>query len=151
MNKEELTTFINKNFPQFETEGGGEFLVMRVDADNLLAVATQLKESLDTQFNFLTCETAVDWLTHFEVMYHLSSTVFDHDLVLKVKLEDREQATVPSVYSLWKAADLFENEIYDLFGIRFSNHPHLRRIFMTDEWKGYPLRKDYKDEYTFSL
>jgi NADH/F420H2 dehydrogenase subunit C len=151
MNKEELITFINTNFSQFEKEEGGEFPVMWVDADNLLSVTSQLKENSDTQFNFLTCETAVDWLTHFELIYHLSSTVFSHDLVLKVKLEDREHATVPSVYSLWKAADLFEDEIYDLFGIRFSDHPHLRRIFMTDEWKGYPLRKDYKDEYTFSL
>jgi NADH:ubiquinone oxidoreductase subunit C len=52
---------------------------------------------------------------------------------------------IPSVYGLWQSAELFENEIFDLFGIRFQNHPNLRRIFLGDEWKGFPLRKDYQD------
>ncbi|MDP4206096.1 MAG: NADH-quinone oxidoreductase subunit C [Bacteroidota bacterium] len=151
MNKEELTLYLETNFPELEKGDTGDFPMMWVNKDNLLAVATELNENPDTQFNFLFCETAVDWLTHFEVIYHLSSTKYNHDVVLKVKMEDRDHAELPSVFSLWKAADLYESEIYDMFGIRFSNHPHLRRIFLTDEWHGYPLRKDYKDENTFSL
>ena len=67
-------------------------------------------------------------------------------MVLKVILDNRETPEIESVYSLWKAADLFEDEIFDLFGIRFLNHPNLRRIFLGNDWPGYPLRKDYKDE-----
>jgi NADH:ubiquinone oxidoreductase subunit C len=63
-----------------------------------------------------------------------------------VNLEDRNNPEIDSVVSLWKAAELYECEIYDLFGIRFSGHPTLRRIFLGDDWQGYPLRKDYKDE-----
>jgi NADH:ubiquinone oxidoreductase subunit C len=71
--------------------------------------------------------------------------------VLKVILTDRENPEIDSVLDLWKAAELFECEIYDLFGIRFRNHPTLRRIFLSEEWKGYPLRKDYIDENNMVL
>jgi NADH:ubiquinone oxidoreductase subunit C len=67
-------------------------------------------------------------------------------MVLKVMMEDREHSEIDSVNSLWFAAELFEDEIYDMFGIRFTNHPNLRRIFLGDEWQGFPLRKDYQDD-----
>jgi len=61
-------------------------------------------------------------------------------------LKTGTHAEIDSVISLWKAAELYECEIYDLFGIRFKGHPTLRRIFLGDDWTGFPLRKDYKDE-----
>jgi len=118
---------------------------MFVDKADLFAVAKTLKESKETLCDFLFCETAIDRKTNFEVVYHLTSTTYRHDLVLKVVLEDRETPAVDSVFPLWEAADLYEDEIFDLFGIRFNNHPNLRRIFLGDEWPGFPLRKDYED------
>ena len=62
------------------------------------------------------------------------------------KIEDRQNPKIDSMYSLYKTADFHEREIFDLFGIKFNNHPDLRRIFLDDDWEGFPLRKDYVDE-----
>lgn len=145
MTKEELKKYLEQTFPSNKVEETFDFPLMFVDKAELLTVAQKLKDSSETLFDFLFCETAVDRNPNFEVVYHLNSTTHHHDMVLKVELTDRENPEVPSVYPLWKAADLYENEIYDMFGIRFSNHPNLRRIMLGDEWPGFPLRKDYKD------
>jgi len=146
MNKLELKTYLEQTFSTQKIEETFDFPLMFVDKDDLLEVAKKLRDSKETLFDFLFCETAIDRNPPFEVVYHLTSTTFHHNLVLKVLLEDRINPELPSVYSLWKAADLFENEIFDLFGIRFSGHPNLRRIMLGDEWPGFPLRKDYQDD-----
>jgi NADH:ubiquinone oxidoreductase subunit C len=146
MTKKELKKYLEQTFPSNKVEETFDFPVMYADKSELLDIAKKLKGSPETLFDFLFCETAVDRNPNLEVVYHLNSTTFRHDMVLKVVLTDRETPEVPSVYSLWKAADLYENEIYDMFGIRFSNHPNLRRIMLGDEWPGFPLRKDYKDD-----
>lgn len=146
MTKAELKTYLEQTFPGCKVEETFDFPLMFVDKSDLIAIARKLKETSETQFDFLFCETAVDRLPNFEMVYHLNSTVHRHDMVLKVVLEDRENPVIESVYPLWEAADLFENEIYDMFGIRFTNHPNLRRIMLGDEWPGFPLRKDYKDD-----
>jgi NADH-quinone oxidoreductase subunit C len=145
MNREELKAHLANTFSSFKVEENVDFPVIIVDKNDIADVAKQLKESPATRFDFLFCETAVDRLTHLEVIYHLTSTELRQDIVLKVNLE-REKPEIESVVSLWKAAELYECEIYDLFGIRFLNHPSLRRLFLGDEWIGYPLRKDYKDD-----
>jgi NADH/F420H2 dehydrogenase subunit C len=146
MTKEELKKYLEQTFPSGKVEETFDFALMYIDKSELLPVAQKLRDSSDTHFDFLFCETAVDRNPTLEVVYHLSSTTLHHDMVLKVVLTDREKPELPSVYSLWKAAELYENEIYDMFGIRFSNHPNLRRIMLGDEWPGFPLRKDYKDD-----
>jgi NADH-quinone oxidoreductase subunit C len=80
-----------------------------------------------------------------EVIYHLYSIPFNQSLALKVILS-RENPELESVTSVWKTANWLEREVYDMFGITFHNHPDLRRILMPADWKGYPLRKDYKHE-----
>ena len=145
MSKEELKAYLEITFPTCKFNDTIDFPVLIVEKEFLFATALQLKEDKATQFDFLFCQTAVDYLTRFEVVYHLTSTIFRHDLVVKVILEDRENPEVESVYPLWNAAELYENEIFDLFGIRFSDHPNLRRIMLGAEWPGYPLRKDYTD------
>jgi NADH-quinone oxidoreductase subunit C len=145
MRKEELKAYLELTFPTCKFEDTVNFPVVVVEKDMLFALLLQLKEDPKTYFDFLFCQTAVDYTTRFEVIYHLTSTTFRHDLVVKIKLEDRENPELESVYPLWKAAELYENEIFDLFGIRFLNHPNLRRIMLGDEWPGYPLRKDYTD------
>ncbi|MGH2436146.1 MAG: NADH-quinone oxidoreductase subunit C, partial [bacterium] len=78
----------------------------------------------------------------FEVVYHCYSHQSLEELMLKVRIP-RDKPTVPSVTSIWDGANWHEREAYDLFGIIFEGHPNLRRIMMTDDWIGHPLRKDY--------
>jgi NADH-quinone oxidoreductase subunit C len=146
MNREELKTYLQERFAGMEITDIVDFPVLYVTPANLIEIATRLKNDKETLFDFLFCQTAVDLNTHFEVIYHLTSTLYHHNLVVKVKIEDRENGELPSVISLWKAAELYECEIFDLFGILFKHHPTLRRIFLGDEWIGHPLRKDYKDD-----
>ena len=67
--------------------------------------------------------------------------------MLKVILTDKVNPSIPTVSDVWCAAEFYEREIFDLFGIRFENHPNMKRIFLEDDWIGYPLRKDYKDDF----
>jgi NADH:ubiquinone oxidoreductase subunit C len=78
------------------------------------------------------------------MVYHLTSTVYRHTVVVKVKL-DHDGPVIRTVSDIWRTAEFHEREAYDLFGVVFTDHPDLRRLFMTDEWKGWPLRKDYED------
>jgi NADH:ubiquinone oxidoreductase subunit C len=78
------------------------------------------------------------------MVYHLTSTVHRHILVVKVKL-DRDRPVIQTVSDIWRTAEFHEREAYDLFGVEFAGHPDLRRLFMTDDWNGWPLRKDYED------
>ena len=80
------------------------------------------------------------------VVYHLESTKQGHTIVLKVKTEDRQNPVFDTVCDIWRTAEFHEREIFDLLGIRFNNHPDLRRLFLDENWVGYPLRKDYQDE-----
>ncbi len=78
------------------------------------------------------------------MVYHLTSTIHRHMLVVKSKL-DRINPEIETVSDIWRTAEFHEREVYDLFGVKFLHHPDLRRLFMTDEWNGWPLRKDYED------
>ena len=92
----------------------------------------------------------VDWEPHLEIVYHLSSTLNKHTLVVKVKSprwkDDQTGALpeIPSLVDVWKTADWHERETYDLSGIHFVGHPDLRRILCPEDWVGHPLRKDYE-------
>jgi NADH:ubiquinone oxidoreductase subunit C len=78
------------------------------------------------------------------MVYHLSSTEHRHTIVVKAKL-NREDPHIETVSDIWRTAEFHEREVYDLFGIKFTGHPDLRRLIMPDDWKGWPLRKDYDD------
>lgn len=147
MNNEELKTKISELTENAEfINEGTEFLNVIIPSESLHSVAESLNKNEDTKFDYLFCLTGVDWVTHLMVVYHLTSTVFNHTLVLKVKLTDRENPEVDTVSDIWKTAEFHEREAFDFFGIKFKNHPDLRRIFLDDDWNGYPLRKDYVDE-----
>ena len=90
----------------------------------------------------------MDWTPNdprFEVIYHLFSTVTKKRVRLKVRLSG-DDARVDSLTPIWPGADFFEREVFDLFGVRFQEHPNLKRIMMPDNWEGHPLRKDYPVE-----
>jgi NADH:ubiquinone oxidoreductase subunit C len=147
MNKDELKQLITAHTPDAVFEEGGEFLNVITEGEKFFPLIKFLRESPQAGFDYLFCETAVDWNTHFFVVYHLTSKKHKHTLVIKNKITGRENPETESVYSLWKTAEFHEREIYDLFGIKFKGHPNLKRIFLDDEiWKGHPLRKDYNDK-----
>ncbi len=147
MTNEELKNKVLSIVPEAELfDEGYQFLNVIVSPDKLYSIARQLKNSEDTRFDFLFCLNGVDWGEYFMVVYHLSSTSLGHTIVLKAKITDRENPAIDTVCDIWATAELHEREAYDLFGIKFNNHPDLRRLFLDDDWKGYPLRKDYVDE-----
>ena len=145
--KNKIISFgIDISFPEEVEAEETQFLTLSVNPSKLHELAKQLKEDSDTSFDYMFCQTGIDWLENMEVVYHLRSTSHGHEVVVRTQITDRENPTVDSVYDLWKTADFHEREIFDLLGIRFNNHPDLRRIFLDDDWEGYPLRKDYVDE-----
>jgi len=133
-----------------------------VEAGHLYEVCRLLRDDPRLQFDMLNCITGVDYLEtekakvakagfepHLEVVYHFSSFVKRHRFVVKVILprwkdnREGELPEVPSLVSLWPAADWHERETYDLCGVWFTGHPDLRRILLAEDWEGHPLRKDY--------
>ena len=94
-------------------------------------------------FNFLNPISAVDYIDHFEVVYHLTSMNKRHTAIVKTRLNGRDDLSLPSVYHIWRGADFQEREIWDLMGISFSGHPNMKRIMLWEGFEGHPLRKDY--------
>ena len=146
MTKDQLKEHLQNLNPEIEFVEEGEYLTSILPSVHLHKMAKNLRNSEETQFDFLFCQTAIDWPEYIDVVYHLRSTILEHSLVLKARINDRANAKIESVFDIWKTADFHEREIYDLFGVVFENHPDLRRIFLDDDWVGYPLRKDYEDE-----
>ncbi len=128
------------------TEEDSQFLNILVQPAQLHQLMSQLKSNSDTKFDYLFCLSGVDWGTELGVVYHLESTTHRHIVVIKVKTEDRENPIFDTVSDIWLTAEFHEREAFDFFGIKFNNHPNLKRLFLTEEWDGFPLRKDYKDE-----
>jgi NADH-quinone oxidoreductase subunit C len=116
-----------------------------VTPGSIVEVARFLKEEPNLYFNYLSSISAVDFVDHFEMVYHLTSFEHNHTAVVKARVPGREDPTLPSVVSVWQGADLQEREIWDLMGIRFSDHPNLKRIFLWEGFQGNPLRKDFQD------
>jgi NADH-quinone oxidoreductase subunit C len=132
--------------PGSEFQENKQFLTFIIPADKMHDLAVKLKEEADLAFDYLFCLSGVDMPKYFEVVYHLESTTLRHQLVLKVRTGDREDPAVDTVCDIWRTAELHEREVYDLLGVKFNNHPDLRRFFLEEGWKGHPLRKDYVDE-----
>jgi NADH-quinone oxidoreductase subunit C len=118
-------------------------VTVTIKKEDVVEVCRFLKENL--QYNLLTDVTAVDYLgkdPRFLVVYNLYSIPNKDRLRLKAPVGESD-TTIDSVIPVWTTANWLEREVYDLFGITFNNHPDLRRILMTDDWVGHPLRKDY--------
>lgn len=147
MTNEALQNLINSWFPELEfTEESSQFLNITAKPEQLYQLLSQLKSNTETNFDYLFCLTGIDYEKSLGVIYHLESTTHRHIVVVKVQTEDRENPIFDSVCDIWKTAEFHEREVFDFFGIKFNNHPNLKRLFLTDEWQGFPLRKDYVDE-----
>jgi NADH-quinone oxidoreductase subunit C len=120
-------------------------LTLTIARDSVREAAAIVQKS---GYNFLEDVTCVDWTParqRFQVTYHILS----HSLKQRIRLiafVEETDLTIASITSVWPSANFYEREVFDLFGVRFSGHPNLRRIMMPDEWDGHPLRKDYPVE-----
>ena len=123
-----------------------------VPPDKLAALALALRDTPAMAFDMLLDHTAIDWLAEgqFELVYNLYSTVHGHSLLVTTTVP-RASPVAPTVSAVWPIAHWQEREVFDLMGVQYDNHPDLRRLFLEDEWQGYPLRKDYKDDYMLGL
>ena len=121
-----------------------------VGAEEIVEVCRFLRDDADLKFEVLSDQTAVDWPKEekIQLVYHLYSYSGKHQIILKVDLP-RDNPKIASVENIWKVANWFEREIFDLFGVIFEGHSDLRRILLPEDWEGFPLRKDYieQEEY----
>ena len=125
-----------------------EEMTISVERSSIREACALLRDDPNCPFNFLSDVTCVDRHPsepRFEVVYHLLSISKKERVRLKVRLEG-SSPVVESVTSVWPAANYFEREVFDLFGVRFTGHPYLRRLLMPEDWEGHPLRKDYPVE-----
>jgi NADH-quinone oxidoreductase subunit C len=125
---------------------------LTVPAEILLKFMRSMHDDPQLSFDMLCTHTAVDWLSEnrFELLYVLYSTKYGHYVTISTSVP-RENPEASSVSSIWRVAEWQEREAYDLMGILYSGHPDLRRIFLEDDWQGFPLRKDYKDDFMLKL
>jgi len=150
MSEESLTLkLLKEQFPDkiIETHSyrGDDTAVVKKEA--ILEVMRFLKEDPRLRYNFLMDLAGVDYLTYrkeprFEVVYHLYALEYNRRVRIKAPV-DEEDPTIDSLTPLWEAANWYEREVWDMFGIRFNNHPNLKRLLMYEEFVGHPLRKDY--------
>ena len=124
-------------------EYGGQHWV-RLERDALVDVCRGLRENPETAYSMLLDVTAVHWpddAEPMELVYHLYS--FDKNDRLRIKVRCADEGPVPSLDGVWRSAAWNERETYDMFGIRFSGHPDLRRILMPEDYTDFPLRKEF--------
>lgn len=145
--KETILARLKASLPniQIETSEYKDELTLQVQKKDIVEVCKVLKE--DAELRFLLSEdiTAVDWArrkNRFTVVYHLFSLKNKFSLVVKTDV-DESDCNIDSVSSIWRAANWQEREVYDMYGIKFNNHPDLRRMYMPEEFEHYPLKKDF--------
>ncbi len=133
---------IAKLFPEATFEEG-EWLLVNIPDAKWHSLAKTLKEDAELSYDYLVAIVGMDWTESLGCMYYLTSTKYNTHISVKVATADREKPMIHSVSDLWAVANLYEREVYDYFGIIFINHPDMRRLFLRNDWVGYPLRKDY--------
>ena len=124
-------------------EMNGKLPAFRVQSDAIHTACVKLR---DAGYDYLLLMTATDYPAEkrFELVYVLTNFHDAREVALVTNV-DRESPQIQTVSDIWQTADWHEREAYDMYGIRFENHPDLRRILLDDTWDGYPLRKDYTD------
>ena len=156
MLKEELKSKISGLLPTAIFEEGTEpspdsWLNIQIASAEWVAFAEKLREDESLAFDFLFCVTCIDWWGTptgkdvISMVYHLTSTIHKHNIVVKVKL-NRAQPEIGTVCQIWRTAEFHEREAYEMFGVNFMGHPDLRLLILPEGWEGKnPMRKDFED------
>ncbi|MDE5804790.1 MAG: NADH-quinone oxidoreductase subunit D [Paramuribaculum sp.] len=140
----QLQETISKLFPE-ATFTQSNILEVEIAKEKWHDLAKELKENEELAFDFLVTIVGMDWTDKFGCVYYLTSTRHNTHISVKVTTDNRETPMLYSVADLWAIATIFEREVYDFFGIIFINNPDMRRLFLSIDWKGFPLRKDYDE------
>ena len=144
MTNNDIIAALQKKFQDLEfTDEASKYVTVNVSSDIYYEVMQAIREM---GFDYLFSMTGMDWGKELGVTNHLENMENGDTLVVKVKLEDRENPELPTLENIWKTAHLHEREIYDLFGINFKGHSVMKRLMLTDDWEGHPMRKDWMDE-----
>ena len=145
MNKEELKIKLAELFPSATLDESSEWLTINITPADFLSAIEIVRNKVELNFDYLFCQTCVDWKTHLTMVYHFESTTYRHQLVMKVQL-DRNKPEIETVSHIWRTAEFNEREVYEMFGVIFLNHPDLRLLILPDGWEGRnPMRKDFED------
>lgn len=137
---EQLTALL----PEATVAQGSQFITIEVPNNKYLATVEMLKQQ---RFDFFLNMTGVDNLPALEIRVHLRNSATWQTIVVHTSTDDRENPSFDSIHHLWKGVGYFEREVFDLLGIKFNGHPDLRRMFLDDDYPGFPLRKDFVDPY----
>ncbi len=148
MNNSDLESYLLSLDKDLVLREKSDRVSITVPSEKLLQVMTQLRHDRALTFDMLSAHTAIDWSNEnkLELIYQLYSSEHHHRIMVGVYL-NREAPVTFSLCSLWQIAEWQEREVFDMFGVRYQNHPDLRRILLEDEWQGHPLLKDYKDDF----
>ena len=145
MNTGELKNKITELLAAATFDETGEWLNISIEPKDWLPFAQQLRNEESLHFDYLFCLTCIDWKTHLTMVYHLTSTKFRHNIVVKSVL-NRNVPEIESVSHTWQTANFHEREVYEMFGVNFLNHSDLRLLILPDGWEGKnPMRKDFED------
>ena len=145
--KELIPQKLKANFPsvEFEVSDYKDELTIKFDKKNVVEICRFLKNDSELQFLLCSDVTAVDWATRknrFTVVYNIFSLKHNFRLRLKADVNESD-CSIDSVTSVWRASNFQERETYDMYGIKFNNHPDLRRMYMPEEFEYHPLRKEF--------
>ena len=145
MTTEELKIRITELLPAAVFEEGGEWLNVYVEPGEWKNMAMMLRNDPSVEFDYLFCVTCIDWKTHLTMVYHLTSTKFRHNIVIKSKL-NFSNPVIETVSDIWWTANFHEREVYEMFGVNFLHHPDLRLLILPDGWEGKkPMLKGFDD------
>jgi NADH-quinone oxidoreductase subunit C len=152
MDRQTLEQSVIVSEPAAQLRNASDRATVEIEPEKLISLMHRLREDKAFSFDLLLDHTAVDYVdqNRFELVYMLYSLEHGHHLIVCTSVS-RETPVVPSVSRIWPGSHWQEREVFDLFGILYENHDDLRRLFLDDDWKGYPLRKDYKDDYMLEL
>jgi NADH-quinone oxidoreductase subunit C len=153
MEAREIYTRLEKQFPGKVSDLKGDIPepYCLVSAESIVEVCRFMRDEAGLNFEVLSDLTALDWPKEekIQVVYHLYSYAHKHQMVLKVDLP-RANPRIATLEGVWKVANWFEREVFDLFGVIFDDHSDLRRIMLPDDWVGHPLRKDYVEQEEYA-
>ena len=145
MTNEALKAKITELIPEAGFEEGGQWLTVNIKPEDWRFLAWELRKDESLAFDFLFCLTCIDWKTQLTMVYHLDSTKFRHNIVIKSKLA-ADNPSIETVSDIWQTANFHEREQYEMFGVHFLNHPDLRLLILPDGWEGRnPMLKDFED------